>query len=158
MTNYAKFRTARASDLSYILAREADSSNQFIHRWDETTHTANMADNNFHYLIAQDPMGKILGYAILKDNQDGRIEWRRVVIGAPGKGVGKAFMADVLAYFMNAGKNAIWLDVYENNVRARHVYTGLNFKETHREPSPSNPENTLVFMEYQNDHSKQTTQ
>ncbi len=77
-----------------------------------------------------------------------RVEWRRVVIGDPCKGIGKAFMADVLAYFMAAGTSAVWLDVCENNSRARHVYAGPDFTETHREASLDNPTSTLIFMEY----------
>ena len=148
MTDYANFRTARASDVAYILAREADPSNEYIHRWDEATHRANMADDAFHYLMAQNTAGEVVGYAILKDNQDNRVEWRRVVIGTPGKGIGKSFMADVLAYFIYAGKSAVWLDVYQNNARARRVYSALGFEETHREASLDNPTSTLIFMEY----------
>lgn len=148
MTSYSKFRRAQGGDISYILSREADPANSYIHRWDEATHRANLADDAFHYLMAVDTEGEPLGYAILKDDDDGRVEWRRVVIAAPGKGIGKTFMKDVLDHFITAGKSAIWLDVYEHNARARHVYEGLGFTETHREPSPVDPESTLVFMEY----------
>jgi ribosomal protein S18 acetylase RimI-like enzyme len=148
MTDYVNFRTARTSDVAYILAREADPLNEYIHRWDEATHRANLADKSFHYLVAQNAASEVIGYAILKDDQDNRIEWLRVVIGAPGKGIGKRFMADVLAYFIGTGKSAIWLDVYQNNTRARRVYSTLGFEETHREASLDNPANTLVFMEF----------
>ena len=148
MAIYAGFRAATADDLDFILEREADPTNSYIHCWDRETHQANIADSAYHYLIPEDAGGTRLGYAILLDNPNARIEWRRIVIAVPGKGTGKAFMADVLQYFRDLGKTTIWLDVYKNNTRARHVYEGLGFRETHREVSTGHLDTTLVFMEH----------
>jgi len=148
MSSYAYFRRAIPADINFISRQEANPKNEYIHRWDNATHQQNLTNTQFHYLIAKDSNDKSLGYAILKDNEDGRIEWRRVVIATPGKGVGKAFMKDVLASFKACKEATIWLDVYEDNERARHVYRSLGFKETHKEACPNNTKNTLVFMEY----------
>jgi len=148
MTAYAGFRVATADDLDFILEREADPANSYIHCWDRETHQTNIADSAYHYLIPEDTGGVRLGYAILLDNPGARIEWRRIVVATRGKGTGKAFMADVLRHFRHLGKTTVWLDVYENNARARHVYEGLGFRETHREASAEHPGTTLVFMEY----------
>ncbi len=138
-------RKANEGDIPFILACEDNPANTYVHSWDKTTHTRNMALPAFHYLIAEDEQSEPVAYAILRDDGADRTEWRRIIVAQPGKGVGKAFMQAIIAMFFENNTQAIWLDVYEENHRARHVYKSLKFIETSIEPLPGDPKKTLCL-------------
>ena len=147
MHQFHSIRKATRDDVFFIRALEMDPANVFVHSWDKDAHIANLADPKFHYLIAEDIEREKLGYAILVDNEPGRVEWRRIIVARRGDGIGKAFMQAVLDYFFVSKKaDCIWLDVYEKNDRARHVYGKLGFVET-GEDLISVPGERLVLME-----------
>ncbi len=140
-------RKATEDDIFFIRSLEMDPANTFVHSWDEATHRRNIADPAFHYFIAVDIEDHQLGYAILMDNTPGRVEWRRIIVARRGDGIGKAFMAAVLDYFFTVHKaEVVWLDVYEKNDRARHVYRTLGFLEV-GEDLAKVPGERLVIME-----------
>lgn len=140
-------RPATERDIPFILACEASPASAFVQGNDEATHQANLADSAFTYLIAEGECAEALGYAMLVTSDADRAEWRRIIVDKPGKGIGKIFMRSVINKMFANGTSAIWLDVFEDNERARHVYKSLGFLETHLEPAPNNPERNLVFME-----------
>lgn len=147
MHTFHTIRKATPDDIFFIRALEMDPANVFVHSWNNEAHLANLADPKFHYLIAENIEGQRLGYAILLDNEPGRVEWRRIIVARRGGGIGKAFMQAVLEYFFVTQKaECIWLDVYEKNDRARHVYGKLGFIET-GEDLISVPGERLVLME-----------
>lgn len=148
MTDTLAIRKANEGDIPFILACEAGPASRFVQGDDEATHRANITDARFTYLIAErSGSGAPLGYTLLVASGDGRTEWRRIIVENPGKGTGKEFMQLVINRTFAAGTNTLWLDVYEDNARAQHVYKSLGFTETHREPSQDNRERELVFME-----------
>ncbi len=124
-----------------------DPANIFVHSWDNETHTKNMADPSIHYLIAEGLQGTALGFAILVETGPGHIEWRRVVVARRDDGIGSEFMQAVIKQFRDEGAHTIWLDVYEDNARARHVYQSLGFREIKRGPKLNDPSITMVVME-----------
>ncbi|MEX0298399.1 MAG: GNAT family N-acetyltransferase [Kordiimonas sp.] len=140
-------RNANEGDLPFILACEANPENTYVHSWDKNTHARNLITPAFHYLIAENEQSAPVAYAILRDDGTDKTEWRRIIVAQPGNGVGKAFMQGVISMFFENKTKAIWLDVYEENKRARHVYKSLGFTETSIQPLPENPEKNLVFME-----------
>jgi ribosomal protein S18 acetylase RimI-like enzyme len=147
MYEFHALRKATPDDIFFIRALEMDPANLYVHSWDFATHEARINDPKFHYLIAEDAGGKPLGYAILLDNEPGRVEWRRIIVARRGDGIGKAFMQAVLEYFFTTqNAECVWLDVYEQNDRARHVYERLGFKET-GEDLAKVPGERLVIME-----------
>lgn len=147
MSGFEQLRKATPDDLHFILALEANPANEYVHSYSEAQHSANLEKSTVHYFIAEDEIGEPLGFAILFDDGPGRIEWRRIIVDAPGKGVGQKFMRAVIDYFRESGAKSIWLDVYEINTRARHVYRALGFKETGQRPLAGNPNITLIIME-----------
>lgn len=147
MSGFHRLRKATPADLAFIVAVEANPEHTYVHSYSKQQHAANLAKSAAHYFIAESKAGEPLGFAILFDNCPGRIEWRRIIVDAPGRGVGKAFMRAVIEHFREMGAQSIWLDVYEVNARARHVYSALGFAETGRKPYEANPDVTLVIME-----------
>lgn len=147
MHKFARIRKATEDDVFFIRALEMDPANTFVHAYDETTHLRNLSDPTCHYFIAESLDGTQLGYAILMDNSPGRVEWRRIIVARRGDGIGKAFMQAVLEYFFTVHKaEVVWLDVYEKNDRARHVYGKLGFREV-GEDLETIPGERLVIME-----------
>lgn len=147
MSRFNRLRKADEKDINFIIALEAGTANVYVHSWDRETHQLKIHETGTHYLIAEDEAGARLGYAILKDDGPDRIEWRRIIMASPGKGHGRHFMQAVIDHFRAFGTNHLWLDVYEDNKRARHVYHSLGFRGTQRKPLESNPAVTLLIME-----------
>ncbi len=147
MYRFDHIRKATPDDIFFIRSLEMDPANTMVHAWDEATHRKNISDPSFHYLIAENIEGIKLGYAILLDNEPGRVEWRRIIVARRGDGIGKDFMRAVLGYFFTVHKaEVVWLDVYERNDRARHVYEQLGFQKV-GEDLQSVPGERLVIME-----------
>lgn len=140
-------RNADEGDIPFILACEARPGGAFVQPNDETTHRNNLQDTAFTYLIAESADGKPLGYAIVVDSDDGKKEWRRIIIEKPGDGIGKRFMTAAIDRLFDKGATAVWLDVFEDNERAHTMYEKMGFQETRRQPEPGNPDRTMIFME-----------
>ncbi|WP_417449196.1 GNAT family N-acetyltransferase [Kordiimonas sp.] len=148
MASFYRTRPAGEEDIFFIRALELDPANQYVHAWDETTHRDKMAEPTYRYLIAENAEGKAIGFAILNYNSPNRLEWKRIVVARRSDGIGTAFMRDVLSQFTaDPVLEVIWLDVYAQNDRARHVYRSLGFQEV-REDRETVPGETLVIMEY----------
>lgn len=147
MSRFHRLRKATVDDIFFIRALEMDPANVFVHCWDEKTHRKNIADPLFHYLIAEGIQGTALGYAILVENEPGIIEWRRIIVARRDDGIGSSFMQAVIDRFTRNGTSTLWLDVYEENMRARHVYSALGFQQVRTEALASDPGITLVIME-----------
>jgi len=147
MSRFHRLRKANAGDIFFIRALEMDPANVFVHCWDEDTHRTYMNDPKAHYLIAEGVQGTALGYAILFENEPGIIEWRRIIVARRDDGIGSEFMQAVIDKFLDQGASKLWLDVYEDNARARHVYRALGFDEVRTEVPASDPDTTLVIME-----------
>lgn len=148
MSRFHHLRKATPDDIFFIRSLELDPANTLVHGWDEDTHRENINRPEFHYVIAEDVENVCLGFAILKDDGPGRVEWRRVIVARRDDGIGSDFMQAVIDHFKETGAHTLWLDVYEENTRARHVYSALGFKEVRREPSGDDPNTTLIFMEH----------
>ena len=147
MSRFHKLRKANANDIFFIRTLEMDPANIFVHCWDEATHRGYLNDPRAHYLIAEGIQGTALGYAILFENEPGIVEWRRIIVARRDDGIGSAFMQAVIDRFTDEGASMIWLDVYEENKRARHVYSAMGFEEVRTEASASDPNVTLMIME-----------
>jgi diamine N-acetyltransferase len=74
--------------------------------------------------------GDFVGFVILVLDPDGHsIEFRRIVIAESGKGLGKAVVHMVSDLARRLGRARAWLDVFENNARARHVYEQCGYRQ-----------------------------
>lgn len=128
-----ELKEATETDLPFII--ETEHSPEFrecIGRWAIEEHAAAMRDPDTRYLIALDDSGKKLGYAIVRGLQSEHhsIELKRIVIQPPGRGHGRKVLQLLLKkIFDEFGAHRLWLDVFEFNLRAQHVYRSLGFQQ-----------------------------
>ncbi len=100
--------------------------------WPEDQHRKTIADPGSAYIVAEDQLGEIAGFAILQGllSEHRAVEVKRIVIGAPSQGTGKRLLTEVAKRtFGQYGAHRLYLDVFVNNERARHVYKTFGFRE-----------------------------
>lgn len=71
------------------------------------------------------------GFAILRGltSPHRSIRLQRIAVAKPGKGLGRLMLAGVLeCVFLELKAHRLWLDVFEANTRAQHVYESLGFQ------------------------------
>ena len=72
--------------------------------------------------------GELLGFLILALDADGlSLELRRIVISRPGLGYGTRAVREVDQITRERNRERIWLDVFEDNLGARHVYENCGY-------------------------------
>lgn|SRR5215472_8042498 len=113
----------------------------FVHSDNLCTHQHQMNDPDYAYYTVEQGEG-FVGYVILRglSSINHSLELKRIVIADPGKGLGRQVLLAVIdRAFGEFRANRLWLDVYEDNHRARHVYRSLGFvEETTSANSPKN--------------------
>jgi diamine N-acetyltransferase len=128
-----ELRAGTSADISFIVATEhSPELREYIGTWTSEEHAAAMNDPDTRYLIALGDSGNALGYIILRGllSEHRNIELRRVVIVSPGRGHGKEVLRLLLSQvFDEFGAHRLWLDVFETNLRAQHVYRSVGFQQ-----------------------------
>lgn len=123
---------ACAEDLPLFMAmeREPDAA-RFV--------LADSLDEHLRLLAAPDVLylrirhgGIVAGFIILVTEADETsVEFRRIVVSSHHRGIGQAAIEVLHAYCRNElGRSRIWLDVFADNSRARHVYARLGYRQT----------------------------
>ena len=135
-----ELRRTTANDLPYVLSAEADDDNRrFIAVWPEEQHRAALDDTNIeHLIIASQPHSHPIGFVMLAGLQGEHrsIEFMRIVVTDKGKGYGRAAVRAIKRRaFETLSAHRLWLDVKEQNTRARAVYEreGFRYEGTLRE-------------------------
>ncbi|MCJ8348558.1 MAG: GNAT family N-acetyltransferase [Moritella sp.] len=100
---------------------------------------------NTTYLCIINSSNIILGYFILvKSAQKKSIQLKRILISKESLGIGQRALAKLEEYCISImGIKRIWLDVYDNNYRAIHVYKKLGYQLFTTEKE--NKRNVLYF-------------
>ncbi len=126
-------REATPADISFIVAVEhAPEFRAHIGTWTHDEHATAMRDSDIRYLIALDDSENAVGYVILRglQSEHRNLELKRVVMHAPGRGHGRQVLQLLLKKIFDEFKaHRVWLDVFETNVRAQHVYRSLGFQQ-----------------------------
>lgn len=124
-------RPARLSDLPSILILErTPAACQFVGQWSEERHRATMTNSDTRYLASDAAASGLQAYVILRGlaEDSSAIELKRVVVAVPGQGLGRRILREVVrTAFEDLGAHRLFLDVYEDNARARHLYASLGF-------------------------------
>ena len=124
-------RPATLSDIRNIVTLEtAPSARQFVGQWSEGRHQATLASDDARYFVSQTPAGELDAYAILRGFREtnGAVELKRLVVGVPERGLGRRILREVIRMaFDDFHAHRLFLDVYEDNARARHLYESLGF-------------------------------
>jgi RimJ/RimL family protein N-acetyltransferase len=125
-------RPAVASDIEAIISIESRGSiSQFIRPWRHERHAAALENRSYAYLIAE-VAGETVGFVIFQEvlSTDRSINLMRIAVTEPGQGNGTTLMRLAMRHaFIDLGAHRLWLDVFAENDRARHVYRGLGFVE-----------------------------
>lgn len=128
-----KLKAATTTDIPFIVATEhAPELHEYIGTSTSEEHAAAMNDPDAHYLIALDGSGNSIGYVILRGllSEHRNMELKRVVMASPGRGHGKEVLRLLLSkVFDEFGAHRLWLDVFETNLRAQHVYRSVGFQQ-----------------------------
>lgn len=128
-----QLRRAAEADLDWLVAQELRPEHAaFIGHWPRDQHLRNLHDPDKYYAIAEAENGDLLAFAILAGlTKPARsIELLRVAVADADHGFGKPLLRKLIDLaFTELGANRLWLDVYDDNDRARHVYRTVGFQE-----------------------------
>src|SRR5215472_4925322 len=126
-------RPATLTDLPQIIALERlPESRRYVGQWSEDHHARALSGRNARYFVHEDETGRIHAYVLLLGFEEGHasIEFKRFVVAQPGRGVGRRLLAEILRLvFEEIGAHRFFLDVVEDNLRARHLYKSAGFIE-----------------------------
>jgi len=98
---------------------------------DLATHGQRINDPDFEYWLVEQ-QGSPAGHVILRGIQSANrsVELMRMVISKPGQGLGRMVLEAIVSkVFDELAAHRLWLDVFEHNARARHVYRSVGFVE-----------------------------
>jgi len=90
-----------------------------------------MTGGDARYFVSESETGEVVGYAILRGlGEDNRaIELKRIVVGRPGGGLGRTILTELVRIvFEELKAHRLFLDVYEDNTRAQHLYESVGFQ------------------------------
>jgi diamine N-acetyltransferase len=126
-------RPAVPADLPQIVALERmPESRRYVGQWPEDHHARALVGRDARYYVHEDDRGRIQAYVILLGFEEGStsIEFKRFVVAQPGRGLGRSLLAEILRLvFDEIGAHRFFLDVVEDNFRARHLYKSFGFTE-----------------------------
>jgi diamine N-acetyltransferase len=130
---FKAIRPATDADIEWLVGQEHRSDfAAFIHRWTPDEHLRNLADTDKRYLIAEDETYEQVGFVILAGfaSKDRNIELVRMAVTRPGGGIGRPLLLSLLELaFNDLGAHRLWLDVFDDNVRAQNIYETVGFHE-----------------------------
>ena len=141
-----RLREAIPADIDWIIALERrEAFAPFIFKNTHDEHSQALKSQDTCYLIYEDIPGRRIGFCILKGGNDGgTFELKRIAVSHPGKGIGKAFLQDIVSFVFNhLSAVRIWLDVFENNTRAVSLYSKAGFTEVAPDRSPRSTASAL---------------
>ncbi|TAE21626.1 MAG: N-acetyltransferase [Candidatus Kapaibacterium sp.] len=123
-----------ASDIERICDIEKQhENNQFITPYSKDRHLQVLNGKDEQHLSVWDKeSNELIGFIILAglENSNLSLEFRRIVIQSKGKGLGRQCLQLVKRYcFENLRFHRLWLDVFEDNSRAIHLYKSEQFVE-----------------------------
>jgi diamine N-acetyltransferase len=125
-------RLATISDIPSIAALERTPiAREFVGQWSEDRHRAALASGDARYYVSETDRGEVEAYAILRGfNEDsGSIELKRIVVAVPERGLGRRIIRELQRIvFEEFGVHRLFLDVFDDNFRARHLYESLGFQ------------------------------
>lgn len=127
-----ELRTASGGDLRFVVDAEARPDiAPWVLPWSEERHRRALADPDQELLLLWPDAGAPVGFAMLAGltSPHGCIELRRLAVVRPGRGHGRqALRALCRRAFREHLAHRLWLDVREENQRARHLYTSEGFR------------------------------
>jgi diamine N-acetyltransferase len=123
-----------AEDIDRICNIEKQQENeQFITPYSKDRHIKVLINKDEQHLSVWDKeSNELIGFMILAglENSNLSLEFRRIVIQSKGRGLGRQCLRLVKHYcFEQLRFHRLWLDVFEDNSRAIHLYKSEQFVE-----------------------------
>lgn len=114
----------------FAAMEQAVDARPFIIPASSADHRRDLRDPDFVYLRIVDE-GVVAGFVILVLDADRRsVEFRRIVVALKGRGVGQRAIARMEDFCRERlGRHRLWLDVFERNDRARHIYEKCGYRK-----------------------------
>ncbi|MEQ3513031.1 GNAT family N-acetyltransferase [Pseudoalteromonas sp. BZB3] len=105
---------------------------EFILANSKEQHLVSMQEPTIQYLsVLQNE--RLVGFIILALEPNNTIEFRRIVIGHRGAGIGQLAIRAMEQYCLeHFACQRIWLDVFDFNERGQHIYSKLGYQEFKR--------------------------
>ncbi|HEY1499380.1 MAG TPA: GNAT family protein [Acidobacteriaceae bacterium] len=127
-----ELRPARVDDIQAIMVMERlPACGAFVGNWTDEEHRTRLASGDCGYFVAELRAGEIAGFAILRGltSPHRSVRLQRIVVAKPGNGIGRLMLCGILDHvFREVNAHRLWLDVFESNTRAQHVYASLGFR------------------------------
>ena len=127
-----RLRPATLYDIPAILALErTPMAREFVGQWNEDRHRATLAGGDARYFVSETDWKEVQAFAILRGLQESSraIELKRIVVAVPERGLGRQMLNELIRIaFRELGAHRLFLDVFEDNARARHLYESLGFQ------------------------------
>jgi RimJ/RimL family protein N-acetyltransferase len=127
-----RFRSTTEQDLDYVVSLEqAKANKRFIMPWEWDQHREALSNTDIaHLIIEMVEENSVIGFVLLAglENVHQNIEFRRIVIATKGKGYGKKAVKLIKKLAFEEWKaHRLWLDIFEYNHLARHLYISHGF-------------------------------
>ncbi len=125
-------RHTTEDDLDFVLEVEQGADNcPHVFLWTRAQHRATLSsEDKAHFVVEKAGERTKVGYLIVAGLAGGNqsVELRRLVIAEKNRGYGRATLRLVKCLaFSEWGAHRLWLDVKEQNFRARHLYESEGF-------------------------------
>ena len=125
-------RAARIEDVPQVMWLESlPEYRALVGTWSEEEHLHCLAHPDERCFIAEQNAKEVAGFAIVRGltSEHRSLELKRIVVRVPGRGLGRQMLYLLLKKaFEEYGAHRLWLDVFENNLRAQHLYSSLGFR------------------------------
>jgi len=124
-------RKTRLSELKQISDMGCQNHvGDFLNHTPHEKHKYNFKSSDVIYLSILSASEKLAGYVIIrKEKQLGTVQLKRIVMDEKYLGLGSEAIKSAEHYCVSVLKcTRLWLDVYEDNLRAVHVYEKLGYK------------------------------
>jgi diamine N-acetyltransferase len=126
-----RLRAASEADIAFICAQEARPDYApFVNAWAPERHRAAIADPDYRYQMFVDDAGAVQGFAITRGyaGPNRSVELMRMALAKADSGRGRAACLLLLEQaFVRDRAHRLWLDLFEDNTRAEHLYLKLGF-------------------------------
>ncbi len=124
------FCNTRPEDLERIMEIESDNS-KYVYTWSRERHLAAIrGEDEQHIAVWRKDTQELVGYILLSGigSPDSVIEFRRIALSQQGRGYGRTSVRFIQRYGFEVIKcHRLWLDVYEDNVKAISLYEQEGF-------------------------------
>lgn len=122
---------ATPADIPAIMAIERRPGfEDYVGRWSDEQHSAEMANDSSRYFILRDKGGAVQAFAIFQKigEPDLRVHLKRIVASEAGQGAGSRLLQSALDWlYTETDTNRVDLDLFVENERARRAYEKLGF-------------------------------